>query len=90
MAASKFLLAALATCLIAIGIAAQTGTVHVARPAKQPQAGTAGHAPVLAVQAPQPQAVHPAPPVPPPPPPASAPVQSNGDQGDGGGDGGGD
>jgi hypothetical protein len=90
MAPSKFLLAALATFLIAIGIAAQTGTVHVARPAQHPQAATVGHAPAVAAQAPRPQVVRPAPPVPPPPQPAAAPVQSDGDQGDGGGDGGGD
>lgn len=89
MAPSKFLVGVLATCLIAIGIAAQTGTVHVAQPAKHSQAPAVTHASV-AVQAPQPQIVRPAPAAPVPPPPAAAPVQSGGDQGDGEGDGGGD
>ncbi|HET7338899.1 MAG TPA: hypothetical protein VFK22_05075 [Candidatus Dormibacteraeota bacterium] len=89
MAPSKFLVAALATCLIAIGIAAQTGTVHLARPAKQTHAATVTQA-TVPLQAPQPQMVQPAPAVPAPPPPAAAPVQSNGGQGDGEGDGGGD
>lgn len=85
MAPSKFLLGVLATCLIAIGIAAQTGTVHVARPARHTQAPAVTHA-AVAGQAPRPQIVQPASAVPPPPPPAAAPVQSGGDQGDGGGD----
>ena len=88
MASSKLLLGALATSLIAIGIAAQTGTVHVPRAARHAQATTVTHAP-MTVEAPQPRMVQPAPPAPPPPPPAAAPVQSSGDQGDGG-DGGGD
>jgi hypothetical protein len=90
MGASKYLLGALATFLIAIGVAAQTGTLHVARPARHTQAATASPQPRAVIQPPEPLTLQPSPPAPPAPPPAAAPVQTNGDQGDSEGDGGGD
>lgn len=88
MRASKFLVGAVATCLIAVGVAAQTGTIHLARPARHVSTATPNGEPTVIQKLPPPQVVQPAPPAPPAPPPAAAPVRSNGDQGDGEGDGG--
>jgi hypothetical protein len=81
MTARKVLLGAFATCLIAVGVAAQTGTVHLPRPAHhaqkaiaKPQAPVAAHAARSAATAPTPK-------------PAAAPPQPNTV---GGGDGEGD
>jgi hypothetical protein len=86
MGAWKLLLAALATCLIAIGVAAQTGTVHVARSAHHAPAATTSPQPQVDLQAPQLQVAQPTQPAPAAPLPAAAPVQSGGDQGDEEGD----
>ncbi|HET9780760.1 MAG TPA: hypothetical protein VFR33_03190 [Candidatus Dormibacteraeota bacterium] len=86
----KLLVGALATCLITIGIAAQTGTIRLATPARHPVPMSEAHSSQVA-QPPAPQIVRPAPQVPSAPAPAAAPVQPNGGGGEGdGGDGGGD